>query len=177
MNPSAADECSLQMDRWNRRLRARWCRLYAGRMYSMVILRLVASRSADSLSWSVCIVLHSVTFIQGLESYKSNLFNGLREVRRIWAVRLILYVFVKVIQGECDRLVGKIVKELDEAFMESRNIRRFYTQCCFEWLFRANLLFGHAWRISWSRFKSYFCMGNLFQRHYSWCMHVWGVVG
>ena len=61
MNPSAADASSLQMDSLKRRLRARQCRLSAGRMYLMVILRLVSSRSTDSISWSALKSLHSVT--------------------------------------------------------------------------------------------------------------------
>ena len=70
MNPRAADVSSLKMDSWKRRLRARQCRSSAGRMYSMVILCLVASRSADRVfSLSVLIVLTVRNFILGLESY------------------------------------------------------------------------------------------------------------
>ena len=54
MNPSAADVSSLQMDSWKRRLGARQCKLSArGEIPFLAILRLVASRSADSLVWSV----------------------------------------------------------------------------------------------------------------------------
>jgi hypothetical protein len=55
------------------------------------------------------------------------MFNGLREVRGILEVRLILFVFVKVVRKKSDRLLGEIIKELDETFMEHRNIQQFDT--------------------------------------------------
>jgi len=36
---------------------------------------------------------------------------------------LILYVFIKVFRKKSDRLLGEIIKELDETFMERRDIR------------------------------------------------------
>ena len=44
------------------------------------------------------------------------------------------YVFVKVFR-ELGKLLGDIVKELEETFMECLEVRRFDNQCCFERFF------------------------------------------
>ena len=72
------------------------------------------------------------------------MFNGFWEVRQIWAVHLMFYVFVKVFQ-ELVKLLSEIVKELEETFMEGLDVRRFDNQCCFEQFFYASLLCGCVW--------------------------------
>ena len=45
-----------------------------------------------------------------------------------------VYVFVKVFQ-ELGKLLGEILKELEETFTECLDIRRFDNQCCFKRVF------------------------------------------
>ena len=109
-NPRAAEVSSLQMECWKRRLRARQSSLSAGRRYSVVILRLVASRSADSLVWSVLKSLHSKpsshdcrvtdpSWGSGGTPDSSSSLDILRFCRRI--PKRVVYIFRWDHQGTC----------------------------------------------------------------------------